>query len=539
MTIQQKIEIKSIDENPGLLPFSLGTTKLFKSFIKNVHYYNLSTIEEHLVQLNQTLAFVQFDKNENTTQLHYRIQHFVDIMKIRLNNNFNRLYSVLLRNVRPKRGLLNFLGSGIKFVTGNLDEEDAKRYDSEILKLKMNQNILEQNVQNSFKLNKNLILNYENNIATLNRNQIRINNNLLDLHANYKNLSLEFNQMIVFNTMSENIQLMTNILLEMEESVVFAKQNALHISIIKPNELYTLLKNIASVYGSKVLPFPIDNLDYYYSCIRIISYIKDYIIYFILQIPITYTDDFIQYKLLPIPNKNNMILYPEKQFITLNKETFWFHNEPCKNFGSINFCDKLVHLNLIEDQCIPNLIQNENSKNCKLLPVKINSKIFIEVIDEQHSLVISKNTQKIHTNCGNNVLIKGSNLLTLPQNCYIQINNEFFMNYQQSKLEIPILIPDVHNYEKIKIENYKPIELDKINLKEIHKLSMDAQENPNEILNISDNLIKYSFAPIYVILILIIIIYVINKRKDVSKYCFKEKELTETNEQINLPFQNI
>ena len=60
--------------------------------------------------------------------------------------NFDKITNkmVNLFHNRNKRGLINGLGSIIKSITGNLDSQDAERYDEIFRKIEENQKILEK-----------------------------------------------------------------------------------------------------------------------------------------------------------------------------------------------------------------------------------------------------------------------------------------------------------------------------------------------------------------------------------------------------------
>lgn len=76
-------------------------------------------------------------------------------------------------NSRQKRGLINALGSVIKVITGNLDQQDPQNYDKAIATLTHNQKELKTLNNQQITLLKESINKFKNITQSLSQNQIK------------------------------------------------------------------------------------------------------------------------------------------------------------------------------------------------------------------------------------------------------------------------------------------------------------------------------------------------------------------------------
>ncbi|KAG5870699.1 hypothetical protein JTB14_000196 [Gonioctena quinquepunctata] len=114
-------KILDLKENPGILPLKLGPAKIRTSTHDFIHYYNLTPIAQEIdaIQNQYEANFIQ--------GLQYQLEA--------VHRKFQSIYPSL----RGKRALINALGSIVKAISGNLDQDDAEKYDSAISTLQRNQ----------------------------------------------------------------------------------------------------------------------------------------------------------------------------------------------------------------------------------------------------------------------------------------------------------------------------------------------------------------------------------------------------------------
>lgn len=117
MTLGQKLEIHDLQNNQGLLPLQLGNARNKIGHNNFIHIINLQSytiiVEEIRHSLNELGSIHELDNTLATTNLK------LNELQLKLNS--------LLPKRRNKRELINGLGTAIKFLTGNMDANDANR----------------------------------------------------------------------------------------------------------------------------------------------------------------------------------------------------------------------------------------------------------------------------------------------------------------------------------------------------------------------------------------------------------------------------
>lgn len=136
-TSQQEIRLETLDDGPGLLPFKLGPTRLITHYHTFLQRIQLDDIENKLTKLQLQIQTFKTRLPNDTYQL-YEFQ--INYLNDKIDRSFEQLTS--LEPSRAKRGLINTFGSVIKSITGNLDYEDALKYDNAIKTLHSNEDKL-------------------------------------------------------------------------------------------------------------------------------------------------------------------------------------------------------------------------------------------------------------------------------------------------------------------------------------------------------------------------------------------------------------
>ncbi|XP_013168064.1 PREDICTED: uncharacterized protein LOC106118051, partial [Papilio xuthus] len=173
------LQLQELNKNPGILPVRQGTAVVSNKHWIIVKTLNFQPMTEDVkinvlktVELN-TLVF-NLDKNFSYTFIDLKLQ--LDYIK---NLTIDKLQQVTPSS-RIKRGLLNPLGSLIKIITGNLDNDDAIRYDKIITQFKNNQNINNRKIT----LITEMVQTIANTTFKLNDNLFQINNAINSLSTN-------------------------------------------------------------------------------------------------------------------------------------------------------------------------------------------------------------------------------------------------------------------------------------------------------------------------------------------------------------------
>uniref|UniRef100_A0A0A9YVQ9 Sentrin-specific protease 2 n=1 Tax=Lygus hesperus TaxID=30085 RepID=A0A0A9YVQ9_LYGHE len=144
-------EISNIDNSGGLLPIELGPAYTETNEHLLIIHYDINELRSSLNDLYD--IFQKFKGNLRTSKQTQALREYVRTIDSTLsiaNEKFSNLKTreTLTKNRHDKRGLINGLGSVVKFITGNLDDEDRIKYD------KLIKQLTKKNTQTAIQLEK-------------------------------------------------------------------------------------------------------------------------------------------------------------------------------------------------------------------------------------------------------------------------------------------------------------------------------------------------------------------------------------------------
>lgn len=469
-----------------------------------------------------------------------------------------------LENKRNKRGLINALGSVIKLITGNLDQQDAENYDKIIATLSENQSNMKIIMKDQTSLIQESINNFAKNIENLGNNQIIIRERIMKMEnatndIKLKNMKLKnyFLIQMIVSELTIAFQTIYDVFEKIEIAISFAKSNTFHNSIVDPDELLNEIK-VANKYltKGKKLPFEpiLENILLFENVMEIKSYSKTNKIHFIIEIPIVEGENYSYYHLYPLPtpkaNTFQMIL-PRSKYVILNEQNYMFFDSKCKEIMKGQF---LCHetnpskIKSMENPCEVQMLQFiKNITNCPHLESKINE-IIIQKLEDSKWIIISPEEEVLIENCGTekeNVLINGTFLIEFNNaDCDVTIKDTKIKNYKNSKskykiINMPKIISESKfiNHEAITLE---PIKLDNINLDNI-KTIQNALKNQNKKLSelktssVHYNISIWTIIIYIVVTIIIIFILFYVKSKQIKFPEFNQQEDTSKIPDLHLP----
>ena len=130
--------------------------------------FNIYSIKFTLSQLLSNVLILEplvNKQNNNFTK-----SQFLHLFKT-LNNTFETYAKLNVYKInRRKRGLMNFIGSGIKFITGNLDNTDLETITENLEILKHNQLNTMHKINDLSSFAGNIMNKYQENIKVINEN---------------------------------------------------------------------------------------------------------------------------------------------------------------------------------------------------------------------------------------------------------------------------------------------------------------------------------------------------------------------------------
>lgn len=454
-----------------------------------VHYYDLKPLFIELKNLNKQYENLQISVKNNQSKFQHEFDNYdkiINYIQQTINDKINNFNIYTNDKNREKRGLIDGLGSIIKIITGNLDENDGKRINAILNHVQQNQNNFNEQLKLSYSLNNNIIKNFNDTIKDIEHNELLLKSRILQSgeilkgeieHQHILFTKDLFNQLIIlYNTIF-------NILQDIENSITFCKLATLHPSIIKSKQLFQEIKRISLHYNEQ-LPFElkIENILYFESILKIHCKIeKSKIIYF-LSIPINYEHEFEIYLLNSIPTKQEskyITIIPNAKYLLKSKSDnkIWPLNQLCTQGISYYQCPGYLITNQ-EIKCEQQILIHGNSSECQYTNINIIDN-HLEIVQEINQyLAVFPKQEEIEVRCKQSTEIKALQGIYLieDENCKIIFRtNE--IKFLESTLGTPILIGKQNMEMKtIKFSNLE-IDLKKLNLHEvpiIHQMPIDT-----------------------------------------------------------------
>lgn len=273
--------------------------------------------------------------------------------------NFHKLLEYIIKQIkkkfdaldpapskRQKRGLINGLGSLIKFVTGNLDSDDAIKYNDAIKNLSNQQNGLKLLMKEQIKLTTTAIDKFNSSIRKLASNQMVLQERIFQIEyiINATNVykTKSEHKLIIISIYFQLITALNNIkdiLEELEETITFGGMKVMHQSILSPEELIEELLEIKPTLTTTKFPVPLEKENYpeFQKLIHIKMFIQNSKIHFILEIPIVELIDYNYYHLYSCPIQKNSVystIIPQAKFLLINEQSYALNNQECIEINS-------------------------------------------------------------------------------------------------------------------------------------------------------------------------------------------------------------
>lgn len=495
------LQLQRIDKNPGLLPIKEGQAVVSHDTWTVIKILDLKSLYEELESnINNYISLKNQVKNyfhDKTGEIEFNeIEKQTDYtMNITIEK-----YKELIPSIRYKRGLINPLGSLIKAITGNLDNDDAIKYEKLIQEVKSKQNHLDTKmtivaemlgtftkIANSTKSNFALI---EESIQDINRN------------LNESKLTQTNNRVIhIYNAYTHNFQTLYLKLNEIETAIAFAKVKLLHQSVIDTDELIALLKKIEKT-EKLVFTVNMENIVKIEQCIEMKAYIKQNQIKFIMHIPLIRNEIFNYLKLIPLPVRNpdtglTSLIIPRHPYILVKGLKTKPLSQPCREVDEARFlCFENDASPLIEDNCVTDLMKfSMNISSCHPVPVIIKD-VRADLIQPNRWIVYANSDTLLTKYCEEDTTqdtITGTYLLTMDDDCEVKIKElKLKKHLDQGKNVIDsklIQLPATLRNESDCTHGMRPVNLNGVDLSDTQFLNYLLQKSGSEF---SDSESHYS-----------------------------------------------
>lgn len=432
LTATQTIDIHDLTNNNGYIPIKIGEHRVIEYYKKVLHIVNITEYEQTITIIKDNINVLQTSNTDSKTLLDTINKNYI-LLVTKVNN--------LIPHFKQRRGLVNIIGKGLKFIAGTMDSDDEEQINKALQLLSEDQKMITSKLDN----------------------QIFINQEISSQIQNITN-HINFQQTIIkdyLNTFKDTLQ---NRIETIEDELIFMQR------IHQIDNDITLLRNHVDdigqiIFSSKLGIIPtdiltkteLDLIDDYdtYENIKITVTFHDNNIAIILSIPQYSKETLSQILFEPIPNKENFSIFIE------NNEVFTDKNN---NIFELNVKDNLLK-NLVEvkDDCVKNIIKFEEA-NCKLKSLD-----YQEIKEIIPGILVFKNFRNnpIKHNCNDMEIKMQGTFIIKFENCNITTLNKTYVNLNiriHEKFILPNSITKIRgNYTEI-----PEVKLEKLYLKQLN-----------------------------------------------------------------------
>lgn len=330
---------------------------------------------------------------------------FLELTKA-LENTNKDLTKLLPQKQRSKRGLVNGLGKVIKFISGNLDQDDLDYIENRLDSLQNNRN-------QEFKYINKLVTfsNAISNKLTEEINHVNLNMGILKEIVQKDNFQIGILEHYQYILMCLNkLQRIIDIF---ENTISLSFSDVTNVELFSSKDISDINLHLRLIYPEKVLPqtdshYPYELLKM--SKTQVVMLESDMIV--VLSVPITDSDQYHLYSIYPVPTVGKIVLVPPEKYYLQGAVSKWV-DTPCIKNSKTYICDpytiRITGCNLT------------NIVNCEFATVKNNIKLFHSLNNEK-IIFFSAESETILQTCPDSQIIKnisGPHLITSNNSCPI------------------------------------------------------------------------------------------------------------------------
>lgn len=460
-TFCSHLEIRDLNNNPGILAIKVGKVSMKEGTHTLIHEINLYPFRTILNQYEEIIYKLQ--KNTNITSI-------VTIIKRK-----HEQADFILHNLIPKRKTkksLDFLGTAIKVITGNLDNNDLITLNNQLQNLKNSDNLLINENNEQIKINEQFQKRINDLTEQAHKQSIQTENFIKQTRAMIDR-SLNWEHMFQLQSIIFNLDFIIHQLDTIFESIQLSKIGIISKALLVPSEL-DFATNLLESQGIKI-----ESYDQTYQYLEPIAFHNGSSIILLVRIPKLREGEFTQLRIETIPVHNKTISLNTTKAIVSQNESY-LANSACKRIERNWICDVTKLFNITSNQCLHQLLRGSPS-HCDFIdhPTKVEIKIIDGIgilIENAIEPVLLENT------CGYGAGNLSGTFLISFKNCSITLNGTFYddQTYKfQDKITILPLDHVTVSKANIRIEPMEQLKM--LQIKNRHKL--ENLENANQLTN--------------------------------------------------------
>lgn len=453
-----QLSVEKIETDNGYTIIKEYEKLIPKTYNYSLHIIDLEPIEMTILELKNSIHEIISNLTEISCRQLLEELDFLLTKLLTLKTGHHSIH---------KRGLINFLGTISKWISGTMDDEDRQIINEHLETIDSNTGNIVSNINQQIKINNNL-----------NDTIYKLYHAIEDDRRTIQNLiTIKDNQTLtklILLDLRMKIHEIDRLINDLQDNIIFTNLNIIHPSLLNHKEIIEYKIDINKLKNLRVGFTKTDTNK----------------LIFLIKIP---------YKMTRINKKSIIPLSNEKDCKIINSEiieTLEINNHYYKfdNNKDIYQLSELKH-------CILN-------KNCEIVK-NCNNEIYH--INDNMIIVQLANNITLKSNIDERKFVLKGNYFIKFYNCTINIDNKLFSNSIKEEKN-NFVIPNL---------DYKPIN----NTFTFKEIILETNKNIDEInLLKNDKVIQYSGGIIIIIVILIIIIllcYIFYKQK---QFKIKQKE---------------
>ena len=493
MRKNQALQITKL-KSMGYFEEPLGPAKILDHYHNFLFFINVTQMQVGYSTLSNNLDSFS-NKVESEDKLTQKIISQLRLNIVQINKHLQK------RNYkRSKKGIINGLGTVIKFITGNLDNNDL---------LMINENLESIHNTQSQEIEKiNQLTSFANHVSQRLEEETKILNenfNKTLMHLNKMNYKWDI-RLLLQSEVSQSENLL-NTLLMLERTISMSLLEIPNLEIINVEELLEIYNYLKKVYNpEQLLHLNITQLYKLLENSKLSILGTQETIIFLLKIPILKPSSPNLSKIYPLPNDLDILLTPPKKYLVRIKQSEFWTNEECKEMNSMMLCTQQPS----QENCTTQTLSQCTTAKA------INNYQIVHVLKNNQLLTSFKDHVQIIEDCDGilyRVSLRGSNII--HSSCRIIIGTSVYYN------TTPIFQIQIPNVTESDLQPFKQ----EINLKLEHlTLPIDLK---NEISELSKNRLSvgmithvthYTLTSVTVLCVLVATFFII-------KYFSRIKEL--------------
>lgn len=383
--------VEDINNNNGFAEIALEDVDITYSYNTILHIIDPREIQNIIEELEENTKVI-LDKND---------KHFLNMELLKAKSKLQTIIPT-----RHPRGLINFVGTGMKWLYGTMDDFDRTEIERHLHTIDNNNHAVIEN------LNKNIEINYIFNETVsklkdaIESDRTQINSKLNQITKNDEELE---NKLIYLDLLLK-IKILLDNIEHIQNNLVAAKTNTINNNVLTSEEIARYNIDLYKMQNTKLSA----------------AQYKENKIIFVIQIP----KDIRKIKrsfFIPIPNENQEeLIFKNKEILKINNTMYDFTNEVKRsNLKKSNLC-------IFTNNCL-------RKKNKQ-----------IETVEIKPGLIILKNhvNSIINSTCNNRQFNLNGNKLITFNDCKIEINGDLYCNFDD-KFEQHFLINNNFNISNI------------------------------------------------------------------------------------------